>query len=463
MASAGTVTPQRVNITELINKNPFSNYQLGICLLCLLVVILDGFDNLIIGVVAPKIGPALHAGPQQLGTVFMTGHFGFMVGSLGFGLLADRWGRKKTLMFCAAIFAAASMLTTGVTTVGALVLCRFATGVGLGGAVPNALALGSEFAPFRLRSSIATMLWMGMPAGGTLAGFVGAYSLSRYSWQSLFWIGGFAPIVGIALVYFLLPESLVFLVRQGAEKNASQIAKIASRLAPSIIEPNTKAEFYTGDKKLPGAPLRNLFTEGRASMTVLLWVSFFLAFFLVQFLMSWIPSMLKMSGATMAQGSVAFALANLSSVVATFFMGRMMDKLDAYRVIMISFVISFFTVSLFGLTAGYSFSVVATLAILNGIFVAGCGSGGVMALAAISYPPSIKGTGIGWCYGMGRIGAMSGPFLGGFLLARHWSIGAVCTVAGCAGLIAAIIAMVLKAQNKRMLASQAAIAATGGD
>lgn len=454
MASS-SVAPQRVNITELINKNPFSNYQLGICLLCLLVVILDGFDNLIIGVVAPKIAQALHAGPQQMGFVFSSGHFGFMVGSLGFGLLADRWGRKKTLILCAFLFAFASLSTTGVTTVGMLALCRFATGVGLGGAVPNALALGSEYAPVRLRSSVATMLWMGMPAGGTIAGFVGAYSLPRYSWQSLFWIGFFAPLVGIILVYFLLPESIAFLVRRNEGKYSAKIAHIASRIAPSIIESNTKAEFYSSERKLPGAPLKNLFTEGRAVMTVLLWISFFLSFFLVQFLMSWIPSMLKMSGATVQQGSVAFALANLSSVVATFFMGRMMDKLDAYRVIMISFLISFVTVSLFGLTAGSSFWVVAVLALLNGIFVAGCGSGGVMALAAISYPASIRGTGIGWSYGLGRIGAMSGPMLGGILLARHWSVGAVCTLAGSAGLIAAIIAMVLKAQNKRMLAAQA--------
>ena len=80
------------------------------------MVILDGFDNLIIGVVAPKSPRALHAGPEQLGVVFMTGHFGFMVGALGFGVLADRWGRKKTLMLCAAVFALASMVTTGVTT-----------------------------------------------------------------------------------------------------------------------------------------------------------------------------------------------------------------------------------------------------------------------------------------------------------------------------------------------------------
>jgi AAHS family 4-hydroxybenzoate transporter-like MFS transporter len=450
MASTGAVAPQRVNITELINKNPFSNYQLGICLLCLLVVILDGFDNLIIGVVAPKIAQALKAGPQQLGVVFMSGHFGFMVGSLSFGVLADRWGRKKTLMLCAAIFAFASMITTGVSTVGELTLCRFVTGVGMGGAVPNALALGSEYAPLRLRASVATMLWMGMPAGGTLVGFVAAYSLTRHSWQSLFWIGGFAPIAGIILLYFLLPESIAFLVRQGKD-----VSRIAARIAPSIVEPNGNYEFYTSDKKLPGVPLKHLFSEGRGSMTVLLWFSFFLAFFLVQFLMSWIPSMLKMSGATVQQGSVALALANASSVVATFFMGRMMDRLDAYRVIMVSFIISAFTVALFGLTAGYSFGVAATLAILNGIFVAGCGSGGVMALAAISYPAAIKGTGIGWCYGLGRIGAMSGPFMAGYLLARHWSVGAVCTVAGCAGIIAAVIAMVLKAQNKRMLAAQA--------
>lgn len=255
-------------------------------------------------------------------------------------------------------------------------------------------------------------------------------------------------------MYFLLPESIAFLVRQGRGRNASQISRIAARIAPSIIESNSQAEFYTADTKLPGVPIKHLFSEGRAVMTVLLWVSFFLSFFLVQFLMSWIPSMLKMSGATVQQGSVAFAFANGSAVIATFFMGRIMDKLDAYRVIMVSFLISTVTVALFGLTASSSFGVVATVATLNGIFVCGCGNGGVMVLAAISYPPSMTGTGIGWCYGLGRIGAMSGPFLGGFLLARHWTVGAVCCVAACAALAAAVMSMALKAQNKRMVVAE---------
>ena len=105
----------------------------------------------------------------------------------------------------------------------------------------------------------------GNAGGGTLAGFVGAYSLSRYSWQSLFWIGAFAPVVGIVLVYFLLPESMAFLVRQGRGGNRLRIARIASRLAPSIIEPNTQAEFYTADAKLPGVPVKHLFRKAAPS------------------------------------------------------------------------------------------------------------------------------------------------------------------------------------------------------
>jgi MFS transporter, AAHS family, 4-hydroxybenzoate transporter len=438
---------KKINVTELIDTIPMTVYQIGICILCLCVMFLDGFDNMIIGLAAPQIARALHLGPAALGVVFSSGHFGFLIGALGFGTLADRWGRKRMLILCALIFSFAMLLTTQITSVEQLAICRFITGLGLGGSVPNSLAFGSEYAPRRLRASIASLMWVGMPGGAALAGLAAAYVLPRYAWQTVFWLGGIAPLVIIVVVALVLPESLAFLVRQ--DKDKAQVRKIVSRISPQAIATNQNVEFTTSEEKLPGVPVKHLFMEGRAMMTVLIWVLFYLSFLLIQFMMSWNPSLMRQSGASIQQYSVAFSLLNFGNVVATVIIGRFMDKFNAFLIMMFTFIIAAISLSAFGFMVHSAFPLVVTLSVTAGFFVAASNSG-MMAFAATSYPVSIRATGIGWAYGMGRIGAITGPMLGGILLARHWSIGAICSFMGLAGILGAIAILLLKQNSARV-------------
>jgi AAHS family 4-hydroxybenzoate transporter-like MFS transporter len=449
-----------VNVTELIDTIPMTGYQIGICILCICVMLLDGFDNMIIGLAAPQIARALHLGPAALGVVFSSGHFGFMVGALGFGTLADRWGRKRMLISCALIFSCAMLLTTQITSVEQLAICRFLTGLGLGGAVPNSLAFGSEYAPRRLRASIASLMWVGMPGGATLAGLAAAYVLPRYSWQTVFWLGGFAPLIAVAVLFLALPESLAFLVRQ--DKDKAQVRRIVERISPATLAGTEDVEFSTSEEKLPGVPVKHLFTQGRAVMTVLIFVLFYLSFLLIQFMMSWNPSLMRASGASIQQYSFAFALLNFGNVVATIIIGKFMDKFNSFLIMACTFILAAISLSAFGFMLHSAFAIVVTLSVLTGFFVAASNSG-MMAFAATSYPVSIRATGIGWAYGAGRVGAITGPLLGGILLAWHWSFFAICSFMGLAGVLGAIAILLLKQNSARVARrSEVAKVATAG-
>jgi AAHS family 4-hydroxybenzoate transporter-like MFS transporter len=430
---------KRVSIAEIFDAGPFSPYQIWVCFLCFCVTFLDGFDLTVIGVALPKIADFLHSKPGALGLALSAGQVGPLIGAIGLGMLADRWGRKQMLFISAIIFGVFTMLTAYITSVEQLALFRFLAGIGLGGAVPNALAFGCEYAPTRMRATLTTTMYAGMAVGSVTAGLSAAYLLPHYGWQSLFFVGGLVPIVIGLLVAVLLPESLEFLVLRG--KDAKQIRRIVSRIAPALVE-SGDVEFYSTEKKLPGAPVKHLFKEGRAFTTVLLWIAFFASFYLLWILLSWAPTLLRRSGATVQQYSLAFAGINLGSAVATITIGRVMDKSNPFNILKVAFILAFVSVAVFGLFAGSPFIVIAILSVITGFFVIG-GNSGLMGLATVSYPPDIRGTGLGWAYGIGKMGAMVAPAMGGFLLSRNWSVTQICSTNALAALVVTAVVMIL--------------------
>jgi MFS transporter, AAHS family, 4-hydroxybenzoate transporter len=433
------MSSKTISITEIFDISPFSSYQIWVCFLCFCVTFLDGFDLTVIGVALPKIADFLHSKPGALGLALSAGQVGPLIGAVGLGMLADRFGRKQMLFISSLTFGLFTMLTAYITSVEQLALFRFLAGIGLGGAVPNALAFGCEYAPTRMRATLTTTMYAGMAVGSVTAGLSAAYLLPHYGWQSLFFLGGGIPIVIGFLVAVLLPESLEFLVRRGKDKR--KIRRIVSKIAPAIAE-DEAIEFYSAERKLPGAPVKHLFTGKLAYSTVLLWIAFFASFYLLWILLSWAPTLLRKSGATVQQYSLAFAGINLGSAVATITIGRLMDKSNPFNILKVAFIIAFVSVVVFGLFAASPFIVIAILSVVTGFFVIG-GNSGLMGLATVSYPPDIRGTGLGWAYGIGKIGAMLAPATGGFLLSQNWSVAQICSTNALAALVVTAVVMIL--------------------
>ncbi len=433
-----------IHVNQVFDELPLSPYQIGICFLCFCIVLLDGFDLTVIGVAVPKIAEQLKVKPVEIGAALSIGQIGPMVGAALLGMAADRFGRKQTMFWSALVFGFFTYMISHITSTTDLAVYRFLAGLGMGGAIPNALAFGSEYAPARSRTSMSLFMWAGMPFGAMIAAFSASWLLPAFGWQSVFVVGGLAPIVIAFVILLALPDSLHHLVRTGTATSLARARAILARIdkqSPESAEIELSAE--SGHKQKSGS-LASLFTDGRFMTTILIWVLFYLSFYLLWILFSWVPTLLKRSGATVQQYSIGFAFIHLGSVFAILCIGRCMDKFDKLKVVKYLFVGAFLAMLAFGhFSSGYPFIVVILVSILAGLFVNG-GNSALMGLASAVYPAEIRATGIGWAYGIGKIGSLIAPVVGGFYLDLNWSVFRICAVNGISALVIVVVVLLLQ-------------------
>jgi AAHS family 4-hydroxybenzoate transporter-like MFS transporter len=281
-----------LDVRQFIDERSLGRFQLMVALLCGMVVFIDGYDAQVMGPVLPVLSAQLNVPRPVLGYVLSSGTLGMMIGALLFGPLADRFGRKPVLVACALMFGIGSLLTMTATTVTEFMACRVFTGFGMGGAMPNAIALTSEYMPQRSRNSAVMTMFAGFSFGSAFAGWTVAALISKYGWQSIFLVGGVIPIVVAVLLIVLLPESIRFLVIKGGEtERVGAYLKRIGGYTPSL----QNDEFVVGDDgHHSGASfsVRRLFTEGRATVTLLLWVMFFMNLLNLWFLNNWLPTIM---------------------------------------------------------------------------------------------------------------------------------------------------------------------------
>ena len=437
-----------VSIGDVVDGSAFSSYQYLVCGICFLVTFLDGFDLTIIGVALPKIAEHLSSDPASLGMALSAGQLGPLVGAVTLGMLSDRFGRKWMLSLSAVLFGFFSLLTVQITSVEQLACYRFLAGIGLGGAVPNALTLGSEYAPLRFRAMIVAVMYAGMPAGAMTGGLLAAYLIPHFGWKSLFIFGGIAPLLISAIVAVALPESLEFLARRGRAKDTDRIRNIVHRISPKLID-ERDVVFHSTDRKKPGVALKRLFTEGRMMTTLLLWLMCSGALYLLWILNTWSPTLLRNSGATVQQYSLAYALLCFGAVISSIFIGRLMDRFNPFTVLQIGFILAALSLIAFGAGAATgSFAVIAVLSVVCGIFINGSQTG-TLAVATLSYPTDIRATGIGWAYAIAKIGAMLAPLIGGYMLSRGWSVAQLCNANALVGFFTAAVLLLLRQRVAR--------------
>lgn len=437
-----------INVTELIDLRPVTELQIRVTILCALTIFLDGIDTIIIGLVAPSLAGAVGANVSSFGPIFGIGQAGVLLGVLVFGPLGDRIGRKRLVIGCALMFAIFTFLTARAGSFDALLVYRFLNGLGLGGVAPNAVALTSEYAPKRLRAAFVSLQWSALPLGGVAVGLMSSVLITTWGWQSLFYIGSIVPLVLVVVLIFALPESVSFLLTRGLDPGA--VRRIVHRIAPEIPA-SADTRYVVNEEKLPGAPMKHLFTEGRAALTFLLWVPFFTSFMILIFTTSWIPTLLRAGGLSVAQAGLAIALNSLGSFVGSGSVGRLMDRYGRYAVLVPAFVLAALATGVLGFSTA-TFTTAATAITLSGFF-AGASQTGVIALAAVVYPVAIRSTGVGWAMAIGRLGAVVGPVLGGIFLGWHWPVDQIVLCIAAPALLGAICVGLV-----RRLAARAATA-----
>lgn len=436
--------PDRVNVTRLIDDHPLSPLQIRVLILCGLVALLDGMDLQMIGLAAPSIARVLHVAPRAFGAVFSAALLGLMLGAFVLGPMADRFGRKRILVASTTIFGVFTIGTALATSFTALLVIRFFAGVGLGGAMPSFISLASEYVPHRMRTLLVTVLWAGFPFGGVVGGLLAAILIPAAGWQSLFYIGGLAPLAVAAALIVALPESLGFLVTSGAPPEA--IRRIIHRISPHAVT-ETARTFVLDEERLPGLPVRHLFTGGRATGTLLLWVPYFMAFLMLVTNSAWSPILLNAAGLGAGQPGIVMATYNGGSVIGTLIVGWVIAISGPYRVLTVLLALSALAFGAVGYAAP-SFGLVTLLEGLGG-FLLGAGSSGLIALAAVFYPTAIRSSGVGWATTAGRFGSFTGPLVVAMLVGQHWSIDSIYLALGAPGLCAALFVLLLGLDQTR--------------
>jgi len=409
-----TVNRTPLDLQRLIDERPLTRFQVLVIVICGAIALMDGYDAQSMGFVAPALSADLHISRAALGPLLSSGLLGMVIGALIFGPLADHIGRKPVLLLCTIIFGVMSLLTATAASLTAISVFRLLTGFGLGGALPNTIALTSEFTPHKYRSTAVTTMLCGFTMGAAFGGFVAAGLISRFGWQSVFVVGGLIPLLIAVVTAAVLPESIRFLVlkRPADRRLPGYLAKIAPGVPAS-----EGISFGAAQRESNAFVVKELFREGRARVTALLWICFFMNLMLIFFLNSWLPTVMNDAGIKIETAILITSLFQVGGAVGGVVFGRILDGApSASNFKVLAFV--YFGAAVTTVLIGQSGASVAAL--LFTVTACGfCVTGGQTAsnaAAAAYYPTAIRSTGVGWCLGIGRVGSIIGPILGGVLL-----------------------------------------------
>ena len=379
--------------------------------LCFVVALLEGLDLQSTGVAAPRMARELQLLSAQLGWAFSIGALGLLPGAAIGGRLADRIGRKPVLMLSVALFGIFSMATTFAWDLHSLLAARFLTGLGLGAAMPNLVALCSEAVPQERRGTAVGAMYCGMPFGAALAAVIGIVSPGDHDWRHIFYIGSVGPLLTLPLLALFLRESGRFetRVRQSSDNASVSISNA-------------------------------LWQEGRAGTTLALWFSYLGTLIVLYFLMNWLPSMVLSRGLTQVQASVVQMMFNIGGGIGAVMIASVMDRMGRKPTLICTYI--GITVGLGALAGASGSNSMALGGLLAGLFLVGAQSV-LYALAGSAYPTHIRGTGVGAAIAVGRVGSMVGPLIAGQLLALGQSPATLVMASIPLIVIAAISALVL--------------------
>ena len=442
---------QTIDVGHVIDQRRPGWFGVQLVAIAFFLVLADGYDIAAIGFAAPGM---IHqfgiTDMSVLGPVFGASLVGILVGAPVFGAVGDRWGRKVATISACIGFGIFTWMTSYAQGVGAVIALRFMAGIGIGGVLPNLTALVIEWAPMRYRATMMICVFTGVAFGGAFPGLVAATLVPAHGWPIIFQIGGAFPVVvGLAAIW-LLPESAKFLVVSG--QGGAAVARAMGRLQGGVVAEG--ARFTLGETKHSGMALPRLFADGLAPLTALLWLVFVLNLMGYFFLLSWTPTVLAAAHIDPSKAAVAGVLTQIGGVIGSLILARPMDRmglgpiaaLEAFAVPVVAVI-------------GYAAAAEAQTLLFVLQFLAGFGvlaaQTGLNAVSGLIYPTSVRSNGSGWAFGVGRVGSIVGPVVGGYLIAAHLPIQQLYLVACLPFAVAAVAALVMARLYKRHFGGRA--------
>ncbi|MCH4244249.1 3-(3-hydroxy-phenyl)propionate transporter MhpT [Acinetobacter gerneri] len=348
--------------------------------LCFAIAIFEGFDLQSMGVAAPRMRAEFGLNNAQMAWAFSAATLGTLPGALLGGRFADKIGRKSVLIFSILLFGIMSVLTAFASDYSLLLLIRFLTGLGMGGALPMMITLASEAVSEQYKGTAVSVMYSGIPFGGMLTSFVAMALAGDSEWRHIFYIGGLAPIFLIPLLMKMLPESNAYINKSN----------------------KTTVPYF-----------EVLFAKERRFSTIQIWVSFFCTLVVLYFLLNWLPLLMGAQGLSKVEANYVQIGYNVGGIIGSIMMGVMLDRLRMSFVVKLIYAGILF--SLCCLAISPSVGLLALSAVGCGVFIVG-GQSALYGLAAMFYPTEMRGTGVGAAVAIGRLGSFAGPLLAGLLL-----------------------------------------------
>jgi benzoate transport len=382
--------------------------------LCWVAVALDGFDLVVLGAVTPALleYQAWGLTAPQIGVITSYGLVGMMIGALSIGTLADVIGRKACILISVVSFSVFTAALAFAPSPEVFGLFRFLAGLGLGGLIPTAATMVSEYARMRRGSSSITFMMTGYHVGGVLTALLAIPILPALGWRAMFVIGAVPALVLAPLMLRNLPESPSFLVAKGRRNEAEELAaRYGIALEPEEIQ-EVQSEERVSEGGRFGA-VKTLFSGGYVLATLAFWVASFMGLLLVYGLNQWLPTIMRDAGYALGAALAFLLVLNVGAVIGLLVAGPLADRYGSKVTCAGWF--AFAAVFLFLLSVPLPLPLTYIAVLATGIFVF---SAQVLLYAYVSkhYPTSGRGTALGWAAGIGRIGAICGPLLGGMLL-----------------------------------------------
>jgi MFS transporter, AAHS family, 4-hydroxybenzoate transporter len=405
---------QVLDLDELVDGQTFGRFNINLLVWSFLAMFADGYDLAGLASAAPAIARAWHIAPQEFGPTLSASLFGILVGAPSLGYVGDRFGRKTAIVAGCILYGLGSVATVWTTNLHQIATLRFLTGIGLGGLMPNAIALNTELAPKRLRATLIVLMFTGITLGGSVPGAVQAWLIPQYGWQVVFWIGGFAPLVVATCLTFALPESVKFLAL-APHRRGELLATI--RLLRRDLAIGDDARFVTTPvPPASGTALTQILSGHFAWITPLLWVCFASALMANFFLNSWLPLIFENGGLTAKQSGIATSCYHYGGTIGGLLVSLVLGRFG-FGAVAVLFLFAGLAIAAIGLH-DLSYAAMTLAVALAGFCTLGAQFGN-NAASGLLYPTAFRSRGAGWALGIGRLGSIAGPLAGGLLISLH--------------------------------------------
>jgi AAHS family 4-hydroxybenzoate transporter-like MFS transporter len=429
---------QVLQLEELVDGQKFGRFNMNLLLWSFLAMLADGYDMAALASAAPDLARTWHVAAKDFAPAFSASLFGILLGAPLLGYVGDRVGRKIAIITGCLVFSLGTLATVWAANLDQVVALRVLTGVGVGGLMPNAIALNSELAPRRLRATLIVLMFTGISAGAGVPGVVQAWLIPHYGWPVMFWIGGLVPLIVATCLLFALPESVKFLVFR-AHRRAELLATVR-RLRCDLTIADDAQFAVSPAPPANGSGLTQIFKGGLAWITPILWVCFASALMANFFLNSWLPLIFVNSGLSARESGIATSLYHCGGVIGGVLVSLVLDRFG-FSAIAVLFLFAALAIAAIGLP-DLSYMAMAAAVTLSGFCTLGAQFGN-NAASGLLYPTAFRSRGVGWALGIGRFGSIVGPLVGGMLIglkvpAQQFFL--LATVPMVAGLIASLSA-----------------------